>query len=510
MPFKSHRLIRTIIQIIFLLFFIFLFLRTSYGFKIDIQNTFYKFNPLLFITLSIASRSFVSGMLLSIILIILTLLLGRIFCGFICPLGTMIDLFDNILVKKRINLNKNNLQNRWFIITKSTKYIVLLFILISALFGISFVHFFDPLVIFERFLTFVMLPAVTYFADSFSNIKIFFANETVFVLLYVIGILGSGIFVSRFWCQYLCPLGGLLSILSKIAIFKFLFTKDCSSCSLCRKVCPTDAINLKTDDIDAGECITCFRCQYECPDRVIKYRMGLKLNNFNIRRRHFIAATGMALIAVPLVRINIHQKNNGRLIRPPGAIPELDFLNTCIHCGKCMKVCPTNGLQPCLLESGINGLWSPRLVARIGGCEKNCNLCGQICPTGAIRNLALEEKTYVKIGTAVIDRSRCLAWEQDKACLICDEACPYNAINNLNETIQNVTIGRPFVDERLCTGCGICESRCPIEGRSAIEVFSIGEERKRSGSYITPEKIKLRCGAESSDDIPSGFILQDD
>lgn len=509
MSFKSHRLIRTIVQTIFLLFFIFFFLKTTYGATVAYQNTFYKFNPLLFITLSIASRTFVSGMLLSVILIIFTLLFGRIFCGFICPLGTIVDIFDSILSKTRIKFHKNS-HSKWFIITKSTKYIVLLFILISALLGISFVHFFEPLVIFERFLTFIIMPVTTYFAGFFSNVKISFANETVFVLFYFVGILSSGIYVSRFWCQCLCPLGGLLSVLSKIAIFKFLFTKTCSKCALCQRVCPTRAINLEAEEIDAGECINCFRCQYECPNRNIKYKVGSEMSNFNIHRRHFIVASGMAFITTPLVRIMANQRTNGRLIRPPGTIPELDFINTCIRCGKCIKICPTNGLQPCLFESGINGLWTPHLVARIGGCEKNCNFCGQICPTGAIRNLQLEEKTYVKLGTAVIDRSRCIAWEQNKACLICDEACPYNAINNFNETIQNITIGRPFVDERLCTGCGICESRCPIEGRSAIEVYSMGEERKRSGSYITIEKIRLRCETESPDDLPSGFILPKD
>lgn len=173
-----------------------------------------------------------------------------------------------------------------------------------------------------------------------------------------------------------------------------------------------------------------------------------------------------------------------------------------------MKVCPTNGLQPCILQAGINGLWTPRLIPRIGGCEKNCNKCGQVCPTGAIRKLSLEEKTYAKMGTAVIDKSRCIAWEQDKVCLICDEACPFNAISSFNETIQGKTLLRPFVDERICTGCGLCEARCPIDGPGAIEVFSINEERKNKGSYITKEKQELRACEEKPEDIPSGFILE--
>ena len=212
-------------------------------------------------------------------------------------------------------------------------------------------------------------------------------------------------------------------------------------------------------------------------------------------------------MTIPLARSLINQRLKGKLIRPPGSIPEPDFLNACIHCGKCLKICPTNGLQPCLLEAGINGIWSPRLVSRIGGCEKNCNMCGKICPTNAIRKLSLEEKTYARMGTAIIDRSRCIAWEQDKVCLICDEACPFNAIRSLNETVLGITLLRPFVDERICTGCGLCEARCPIEGRSAIEIFSIGEERKLTGSYITEEKVKLRSCEDRLEDIPSGFIL---
>jgi ferredoxin len=179
-----------------------------------------------------------------------------------------------------------------------------------------------------------------------------------------------------------------------------------------------------------------------------------------------------------------------------------------VRCGLCYKVCPTTGLQPALFEAGVEGAWSPRLVPRIGGCEKNCNLCGQHCPTGAIRNLSLEEKSYARLGTAVIDRSRCIAWEQNRVCLVCDEACQYNAIETFSETIQGQALLRPFVDERLCVGCGICESRCPVDGPAAIQVFRMGEERRRTGSYITEDKVKLRCGEQSGEDVPSGFIQE--
>lgn len=508
MLFKKHRSLRIIIQLLFLSFFIFLFLTTVYGVRIDFQNIYFRFDPLLFFTLTINSRFIVVDLLPSLILIVITFLGGRFFCGFICPLGAVIDFFGDGFIKRLLKSGRTG--KKIFLISKSSKYVILLFILFSAILGGSFIHFFDPLVIFERFLTFVALPIGTYFAGLYSNLKSFIITESLIALLYFFIILALNFFAPRFWCRFLCPLGGFLSLISKISIFKFSFTKGCSKCSLCSKVCPTDAIDFERETIDAGECINCFRCQYECPDRIIKYNLMLRPGAYNIHRRHFLEGLVMAVVGVSLARSIIYQKSHGRLIRPPGAIPESDFLNTCIRCGKCIKICPTNGLQPCFFDAGVDGLWTPHLVARIGGCEKNCNLCGRICPTKAIRNLPLQEKTYVKIGTAVIDRSRCLAWEQNITCLICDEACPYNAINNFNETIQNITIGRPFVDERLCTGCGICETRCPIEGRSAIEVYSIGEERKKTGSYITPEKIKLRSRIESKEDIPSGFILPGD
>jgi len=173
-----------------------------------------------------------------------------------------------------------------------------------------------------------------------------------------------------------------------------------------------------------------------------------------------------------------------------------------------MRVCPTNGLQPCVFEAGLNGIWTPKLVPRIGGCEKNCNMCGQVCPTSAIRRLGLEEKTFARMGTAVVDRRRCIAWEQDKSCLICDEACPFDAITIAS--VPGELVNGPVVDEQICVGCGLCEARCPIEGPAAIQVWSIGEERRRTGSYITAQKRSWReCGSEKTEELPSGFILDD-
>jgi formate hydrogenlyase subunit 6/NADH:ubiquinone oxidoreductase subunit I len=174
-----------------------------------------------------------------------------------------------------------------------------------------------------------------------------------------------------------------------------------------------------------------------------------------------------------------------------------------------MKVCPTNALQPCIMEAGTGGLWSPRLVPRIGPCERNCHMCGQACPTGAIRNLTLEEKSYAKLGAAVIDRNRCIAWAQDKSCLICDEACQYNAIDALEAEPGSKKPLRPVVEKQYCVGCGMCESRCPVAGPAAIQVFRIEEDRRRAGSYKAGGKVQRReCGETPKEDVPSGFIQE--
>jgi polyferredoxin len=486
-----------LIQIIFLGLFIAAFIQTRYSVPVSFQNIFFRFDPLILLVISIAYRTVITAAMMSLLIFAATFFFGRFFCGFVCPLGTTIDIFD-VFIKKRKKAKT---------VLRNGKYLTLVFLLAAAGLGISFLHFFDPLAIFERTLTLVFYPAAMYISGIFNIGVSAFYTESAIVLSVLAIILGLNFLSSRFWCRNVCPLGGLLALISKSAIFKFSFADGCTKCGICEKVCPTDAISIDDLKVDSGECIDCLRCMYECPQHVVRYRITSGPSRLDIGRRQLIGAVGAGIVVAPLANALLHRKLSGRLIRPPGSIPEPDFLDTCIHCGKCMKVCPTNGLQPCILEAGLNGLWTPRLAARIGCCEKNCNMCGQICPTSAIRNLSPEEKTYAKMGTAVIDRARCIAWEQDRVCLICDEACPYSAINSLSETVRDTTLLRPFVDERICTGCGLCEARCPIDGRAAIEVYSIGEERMRHGSYITDEKIRLRACEEKEEDIPSGFII---
>ena len=167
--------------------------------------------------------------------------------------------------------------------------------------------------------------------------------------------------------------------------------------------------------------------------------------------------------------------SSAKLIRPPNALPEQEFLAKCVRCGDCMKVCPTGGLQPAISEAGLEGFWSPVLVSKIGECTQACNLCSQVCPTGAIQPFEIREKPKIFLGTAVIDRSQCVAWSLGRRCLLCDEVCSYNAVDA--RVVDGVRV--PFVNQTVCVGCGICENNCPVHPVAAIKVYSFGDKRRK-------------------------------
>jgi MauM/NapG family ferredoxin protein len=228
-------------------------------------------------------------------------------------------------------------------------------------------------------------------------------------------------------------------------------------------------------------------CQAVCPEEVIHFssKEGRKPAAVDLTRRGVLASAALGAVTVPFFRVEAHRKSRDPLlIRPPGALPEGEFLARCTRCGECMRVCIVNGLQPTWFEAGIEGMWSPILVSRIGYCEYNCTLCGQVCPTGAIRRLPLQEKRKTKLGLAYVERSRCLPWAGQSDCIVCEEHCPTwsKAIVFREERTQTARgewkmFKKPYIDEELCVGCGICETKCPLTDRAAVLVTSRGETR---------------------------------
>ena len=295
---------------------------------------------------------------------------------------------------------------------------------------------------------------------------------------------------------------------------------ECIQCRTCAKVCPENAISFPASLSLGGE-YSKVEPHEQAPDNDPGAHVGRHPGQrqrisfgagINFSRRGFLyslaGGLGVGFLATQTPFTLLQSKH--QLIRPPGAIPETEFLRTCIRCGECMKSCLTNTLQPCLWESGFSGLWTPKMETRLAPCDQNCNVCGKVCPTQAIRSLPLEEKTHAKVGTAVLRKELCLVWAENKICLICDEICPYNAI--VFRPVEGYR--RPVVIASKCNGCGFCEQRCPVKGDSAIIVVPNGEIRLKEGSYVKEaKKLQLEFKPDPGDDKyileESGFKIEE-
>jgi formate hydrogenlyase subunit 6/NADH:ubiquinone oxidoreductase subunit I len=248
-----------------------------------------------------------------------------------------------------------------------------------------------------------------------------------------------------------------------------------------------------------AECHLCLNCVGDCPESGLKFRLfperAETVVKPDLKRRAVLGSLGGGAALVPLLRTTpgFAAERGEKNIRPPGALDEGPFLARCIRCGTCMKVCPNNALQPALGEAGVEGLWTPVVAPRIGYCASSCTLCGEVCPTGAIRQFTSKEKGWVggagegqpiRIGTAFYDRGRCLPWAMARECIVCEEWCPTSpkAIYLVpaeapDSAGQKATVRQPYIDPLRCVGCGACEYACPLVSGPAVYVTRVGESR---------------------------------
>jgi ferredoxin-type protein NapF len=505
------------IQILSLLLFSALFILATYRLPDWLPADIYlRIDPLLGINAVIASREIIARVLWSLLLVGATLAFGRFFCAYLCPLGASIDGLDFLLFRKikHPGLKTDARLRKW-------KYYLLVAIIVAALTGVSLVYFLDPIAFLTRFYTFVLHPLAIAILNLLLDLirplsrelgwvglsHLNYTQPVYYMTAVTLAIFGTvialGHLAPRFWCRYLCPLGAFLSLMSPLGAFKRKVSEACNRSMACKKGCPMGAIDEDPLKTHSHECIQCRTCAGICPEKAISFPASFSVigeySRLDITRRGFVAslaggaACGFIATHTPFTLL----EGKRQLIRPPGALPETEFLRTCIRCGECMKSCVTNTLQPSLWESGLAGLWTPKLELRMAACEPNCNVCGKVCPTQAVRSLSLEEKTHARIGTAILRKETCLVWAQNKMCLICDEICPYNAI------VFRPTEGyrRPVVIASRCNGCGYCEQRCPVKGESAIVVVTDGEIRLKEGSYVAEaKKLNLEFTPDPGDD----------
>ena len=495
------RALRRIVQLLFLAAFLWLLSATHWKPGVEpAKPWFLRLDPLAMVVTAVSpARRFLPFFLPALALLLLTVLFGRFFCGWVCPLGTVIDICDVVVWRRRSRRPDANMP--WL------KFLVLAAVVVAAVFGSQIAWLADPIPLLTRTTATVFFPigqeiynwAVTVGRPLLRAVHVRAYPQPVHTYAMNVAlaawfgsILALGYFSRRYWCRSLCPLGALLGLLARWGIWRRQ-VEGCLECKRCVEECKMGAIpEAEPSRTLTAECTLCYDCLV-CPRPEISSirltaSMAGHVHTTGTTRREFIAAAGLGLAYGAVAATSVARRPlNDRLIRPPGAIKRLpdgtirllseeEFRAACIRCGNCMKVCVTGGLQPAVVEAGWDGFYTPILVPTIGWCEQNCNACGDVCPSGALQPFAPEEKMKAPIGRAHVDRSQCLSWRLGrlyKLCLVCVEHCPYGAIDVLVDQGQK----RPIVNEEKCVGCGLCENKCPVTPEKAIKVQRKGPQR---------------------------------
>ena len=445
------------------------------------------------------------------VIIVMTLLFGRVYCSFICPLGIAQDV--------AIYLAKNRKGRRGGCHSSSDRYLflrysILLITVVLLLVGFAMpLGIVEPFSIFGRFITAVIKPVFVWINNFLSDsglVPIYPCAYSPFSLAAFL--LGFGSFVAvlvfaffrnRLFCNSLCPVGTLLGLLSRFSLVKIVFNQsDCVQCGQCTQVCKANCIDYENKTIDYERCVACFNCLNACGPGAIaygksrlKYLLGESTEKVSVSRRRFVVVGGAAAAAALISRkVIAHDASCNLPVMPPGARNINRFTSACTACHLCVSNCPGNVLKPALLQYGIAGYMQPRLDFEAGMCEYDCTLCTEICPSGALTRMSRESKQTLKIGTARFCRRLCVVRTEGTHCGACAEICPTGAVHMV-PWHHGLTI--PQVEPEQCIGCGACEHVCPVRPQRAITVRGVSEHTQVQMPENNPAPVPTVEGEEN-------------
>ena len=445
------------------------------------------------------------------ILIVMTLLFGRIYCATVCPLGICQDIAfraGNVVRKKKLGGIRGK-HILWFSICAVSVF--------SGFAGLTvLLGWIDPYSLFGKVMLFTIRPIsvgiynhaiIPLMSDSSGftqelNGGTFFPVYFAIGLTFGIALAALAFLKGRIWCNFICPVGAVLSLISRCALFKMRIGNSCVSCGLCEGSCRGRCINIVEKTIEDDRCVRCFDCTATCPAGAITYGFRRDKENDDVTsesRKSFIrngivsgAAIGAGMI-FPGSVVRALSSDNQNYPMPPGSINQRRFSKRCTSCGLCSGRCPTGVIRPAVFEKGVTGLMQPVLDFTKGYCVYECSLCSETCPTGAIKAITKEEKKKLSIGYAVFDEHNCIVYKNGTSCGACAEVCPTHAVTMVKFR-KGLMI--PVVEESQCIGCGACVFRCPARPVRALHVngreeqIFISTQRKISKPERSEREIK--------------------
>ncbi|MFO7789727.1 MAG: 4Fe-4S binding protein [Bacteroidota bacterium] len=435
-----------------------------------------------------------------IIVFILTLLFGRVYCSTVCPLGIMQDVISYL---KRKFTKKKRYNYKYIKSIPWLRYSLLGVTVAFLLAGnILLLGLLDPYSIFGRITSDLFRPffsgATNFVASALNSFDIYAVNKVdirtihfeviIIPIIFLILVVWMSLSKGRLYCNTICPVGTFLGLVSKVSIFQIkLDESTCTKCGLCENACKGECIDYTALKVDFSRCVGCFNCLSVCPASSASYKLNdlykakkavpetTVNNNHGTDRRKFVGGFLLALLgASKLAKAQNIVSSNATTeierkhpVSPPGSKTTERFNNACTACHLCVNVCPTDVLQPAVLQYGYRGLMQPRLDNHAGYCNYECTLCGDVCPTGAILPISTQEKKLTQIGRARFVKENCIVETEGTDCGSCAEHCPTKAVRMVDYK-NNLRI--PEVTEDICIGCGACEYACPTAPYKAIYV----------------------------------------